>query len=251
MAELPARSDADDAWVQTALEQYAMHREPTLRDEIVERTLWLAQRGARRFLDRGEPLDDLVQVARLGLLKTVDRYDPGHGVQFGPYATPTIMGELRRHFRDYTWSMHVSRRAKDLRSAVNEANDELAKQMGRFPRIEEIAARLGVPPTSVIEALEANHAYRAYPLDPATSSSHTPIVESNFEQVLDRDVIIGLLDQLRPRERRILYLRFFEELSQAQIAEKIGTSQVNVGRLITASLAALRQHIADGASAIE
>ena len=203
MAAPPSRSEADDAWVQTALERYAVHRDPILRDEIVERTLWLAQRGARRFVDRGEPMDDLVQVARLGLLKAVDRYNPEHGVQFGAYATPTIMGELRRHFRDYTWSLHVSRRAKDLRSAVNEANDELAKQMGRFPRVEEIAARLGVPPTSVIEALEANHAYRAYPLDSA-SSSHAPPVESNFEQVLDRDMIAGLLGRLRPRERRIL-----------------------------------------------
>jgi RNA polymerase sigma-B factor len=250
MAVLPARSDADDAWVQTALERYSVHRHPGLRDEIIERTLWLAQRGARRFVDRGEPLDDLVQVARLGLLKAVDRYDPEHGVPFGAYATPTIMGELRRHFRDYTWSLHVSRRAKDLRSAVNEANDELTKLMGRFPRVEEIATRLGVPPTSVIEALEANHAYRAYPLDPAMSSHATP-VESNFEQVLDRDVIGGLLDRLQPRERRILYLRFFDELSQAQIAEKIGTSQVHVGRLIAASLAELRQHIVDGRPAVE
>lgn len=236
--------------MQTALERYAAHRDPALRDEIVERTLWLAQRGARRFVDRGEPLDDLVQVARLGLLKAVDRYDPKHGVQFGAYATPTIMGELRRHFRDYTWTLHVSRRAKDLRSAVNDANDELAKQMGRFPRVEEIATRLGVPPTSVIEALEANHAYRAYPLDP-TMSSHTTPVESNLDQVLDREMIVGLLDRLRPRERRILYLRFFDELSQTQIAEKIGTSQVHVGRLIAASLAELRQHIADGHSAQE
>ena len=250
MAAPPSRSEADDAWVQTALERYAVHRDPILRDEIVERTLWLAQRGARRFVDRGEPMDDLVQVARLGLLKAVDRYNPEHGVQFGAYATPTIMGELRRHFRDYTWSLHVSRRAKDLRSAVNEANDELAKQMGRFPRVEEIAARLGVPPTSVIEALEANHAYRAYPLDSA-SSSHAPPVESNFEQVLDRDMIAGLLGRLRPRERRILYLRFFDELSQSQIAEKIGTSQVHVGRLIAASLAELRRHIVDGPAAVE
>ncbi len=240
----PARSAEDEAWVQAALERYSTRRDPLVRDEIARRTLWLAHRSARRFVDRGEPFDDLVQVARLGLLKAIDRYEPGRGVQFGAYATPTIVGELRRHFRDYTWSLHVSRRAKDLRAAVNEANDSLAKEMGRFPRVEEIATKLGVSPTAVIEALEANHAYRAYPLDP-TGSDNCPPVDDAFDQVLDRDVIAGLLDRLRPRERRILFLRYFDELSQAQIAERIGTSQVHVGRLIAASLAQLRRHLVD------
>jgi RNA polymerase sigma-B factor len=235
-------SDADEAWVQSALERYAISRDTLLRDEIVDRTLWLAARGARRFCDRGEPADDLLQVARLGLLKAIERYDPIRQVQFGAFATPTIMGELRRHFRDYTWSVHVSRRAKDLRPAVNLTSDELSKSLGRSPRVDEIAARLGISGDDVIEALEANNAYRTYALDPS-GTGHRLAVETDFEEILDRELIVRLLDRLRPRERKILTLRYFEQLSQAEVAERIGTSQVHIGRLIASSLATLRAHL--------
>ena len=231
--------NVDEAWLQESLELYWSTHDMVLRDKIAERTSWLATRGARRFAGSGEPFDDLVQVARIGLLNAIERFDPSHGTPFGAYATPTIMGELRRHFRDYTWSIHVSRRAKDLRPIVNAANEALSKDLGRSPTISEIAARVAVPEDAVIEAMEANSAYRAHALDPS-GSGNTPAAQENLEEVLDRHVIAGLLDQLRPRERQILYLRFFEELSQAQIAEKIGTSQVHVGRLITSSLAELR-----------
>lgn len=237
-----SQSDGDEGWLQESLERYSTTRDTGLRDEIAERTSWLATRGARRFADCGEPFDDLVQVARIGLLNAIDRFDPTHGVPFGAYATPTIMGELRRYFRDHTWSVHVSRRAKDLRPAVNAASEALSKELQRSPRISEIADRMRVPEDAVIEALEANNAYRAHTLDPY-GSGNTPAVEANFEAVLNRQVIAGLLDRLRPRERQILYLRFFEELSQAQIAEQIGTSQVHVGRLIASSLADLRGHL--------
>jgi RNA polymerase sigma-B factor len=237
-------SEADEGWLRESLERYSTTRDASLRDEIAQRTTWLATRGARRFADRGEPFDDLVQVARIGLLNAIERFDPTHGAPFGAYATPTIMGELRRHFRDYTWSVHVSRRAKDLRPAVNAANDALSKELGRSPRISEIADRMRVPEDAVIEALEANNAYHPYNLDPS-GTGNTPAVESNLEAVLNRQVIGALLDRLRPRERQILYLRFFDELSQAQIAEQIGTSQVHVGRLIASSLAELRIHLSD------
>jgi RNA polymerase sigma-B factor len=236
-------SDQDEAWVQEALERYVDSRSVKLRDEIVERTIWLASRAARRFSDAGEPVDDLVQVARIGLLKAIDRYDPTFGVQFGAYATPTIMGELRRYFRDHTWSLHVSRRAKDLRPAVNEATETLLKTLGRSPSISEVARHTHLPEDTVIEVLEANNAYRAYSLDVA--GSHTPAIEGEFDGVLDRDMISGLLDRLGPRERKILYMRFFEEQSQSQIAEAIGTSQVHVGRLISSSLTQLRVHLAE------
>ncbi len=215
-----------------------------LRDQIVEHTLWLATRGAHRFADRGEPFDDLVQVARIGLLNAIDRFDPDHGVPFGAYATPTIMGELRRYFRDHTWGVHVSRRAKDLRPAVNSATETLSKELRRSPRISEIADRMKIPEEAVIEALEANNAYRARPLDQAGNSIST--IDSNLDAVLNREVIAGLLDSLSPRQRQILQLRFFDELSQAQIAEQIGTSQVHVGRLIASSLAELRSHLREG-----
>jgi RNA polymerase sigma-B factor len=238
------QTDGDEDWLRESLQRYATYREKELRDEIAERTSWLATRGARRFADCGEPFDDLVQVARIGLLNAIDRFDPFQGVPFGAYATPTIMGELRRYFRDHTWGVHVSRRAKDLRPAVNAASEALSKELQRSPRISEIAARMHLPEESVIEALEANSAYRAHTLDVGGRSF--PSVEPDLDAVLNREVISDLLDTLRPRERQILYLRFFEELSQAQIAEKIGTSQVHVGRLITSSLAELRQRLIDG-----
>jgi RNA polymerase sigma-B factor len=239
-----SQTDIDERWLQESLERFSATRDKDLRDTIAEHTLWLATRGARRFADCGEPFDDLVQVARIGLLNAIDRFDPTHGVPFGAYATPTIMGELRRYFRDHTWSVHVSRRAKDLRPAVNATNETLTKELHRSPRVSEIADRMRVPEDAVIEALEANSAYRAHTLDPSRGGN-TPSVEVNLEGVLNRQVIAGLLDSLRPRERQILYLRFFEELSQAQIAEQIGTSQVHVGRLIASSLAELRGHLQD------
>jgi RNA polymerase sigma-B factor len=234
-----AQDDLEEVWLDEALARFAASRDPALRDQILERTLWLATRCARRFTDRGEPLDDLVQVARIGLLKALERFDPAQGVPFGAYATPTMMGELRRHFRDHTWSLKVPRRAKDLRGAVRSAVEELTRELGRSPRVPEVATHLGVPEDAVLEALEAAAAYRASSLDPALPA-HIPVAADGADAVIDRATVLALLDRLPPRERRILYLRFYEELSQSQIAEQIGTSQVHVGRLITSSLAALR-----------
>jgi RNA polymerase sigma-B factor len=237
--------EADERWLDDAFARFVETRDPGLRDEIVHHTHWLALRSARRFASRGEPFDDLLQVARIGLLKAVDRFDPSMGVQFGAFATPTIVGELRRHFRDHTWSVHVPRRAKDLRKSVNDANDHLSKEFGRSPQVAEIAAHLQVSEDAVLEALEANNAYRSFTLD-ATGAGQTPATSGDLDAVVNRELVLGLLDQLRPRERKILYLRFYEEMSQAQIAEEIGTSQVHVGRLITSSLIALRATL-DGA----
>ena len=214
----------------------------SLREEIVHHSLWLATRAARRFATRGEPFDDLLQVARLGLLKAVDRYDPAHGVQFGAFATPTILGELRRHFRDYTWSVHVPRRAKDMRSSVNEQLDHLMKEFGRSPTVQEIADRLEVSPDIVLEAMEANNVYRSFSLDPEGAGQQSVATDDHqLDGVLDRDVVDRLISRLKPREQVIMYMRFYEEMSQAQIAERIGTSQVHVGRLISASLETLRR----------
>jgi len=242
------RDDAhdDDQWLDDALAEYARTRDTDLREEIVHRTLWLATRGARRFATRGEPFDDLLQVARLGLLKAIDRFEPAQGVQFGAYATPTIMGELRRHFRDYTWSVHVPRRAKDLRGAVNEKVDQLMKELGRSPTIPEIAEQLEVSPDLVIESLEANNVYRAASLDPnGNGKAMVAGEDTGLADVLDRDMVGQLLQHLKPREQVIMYLRFYEEMSQSQIAERIGTSQVHVGRLIAAALETLRRALAD------
>jgi RNA polymerase sigma-B factor len=240
VATVAPQGDSDAA-IDELLGSYAASRTVKLRDEIVAQTRWLAVRGARRFADRGEPLDDLIQVAGIGLLKAIDRYDPAHGVPFGAYATPTIMGELRRHFRDHTWSVHVPRRAKDLRGAVTEVTATLNHELGRSPTVAELAEALHIDEDAVIEAMEAGNAYRTAPLE--VTESAPPLADTDFDDVLDREVIAGLLDRLQPRQRTILYLRFFEELSQVQIAERIGTSQVHVGRLITSSLAELRRHL--------
>ena len=243
----PPLDDNAEARLQELLERYSISRAVPLRDEIVDHTLWIAARSARRFLDRGEPFDDLLQVARLGLLKAIERFDPAHGVQFGAYATPTILGELRRYFRDHTWSVHVPRRAKDMRAAVNAANEELVKRNGRSPQISEIAEHLHTSADAVIEALEANNAYRAHSLDP-TSGGQPSRQDSDYDDLLNREVVLQLLGTLRPRERKILYLRFFENMSQEHIAAQIGTSQVHVGRLIASTLRGLRQQLESAAS---
>ncbi len=235
---------ADDAWITDALATFARTRDPALRAEIVERTLWLAHRAARRFNDRGEPFDDILQVARVALLNSVDRFDPSHGVPFGAYATPTITGEIKRHFRDRTWRVHVPRRAKDLRPAVNSASEELSNELGRSPTAREVARRLDIDEHSVLEAIEANGAYRTALLDTTTERQlRDTDVESDLDGVLNRELVSKVLARLRPRERQIIQLRFFDEMTQAQIAELIGTSQVHVGRLITSSLALLRTHL--------
>lgn len=235
-----AAPEVDEGWLDDALRKYADDRSNTeLRDRIQEQTDWLAVRSARRFADSGEMFDDLVQVARLGLFKSIERYDYRMGVPFAGFATPTILGELRRHFRDHTWSVHVPRRAKDLRPAVNECVQTLTGELGRSPRVDEIATRLRVPAEAVVEALDANQAYRAHSLDPVRSA-HLATTDGSNDDVVDRELVLRLLGRLPDRERKVLYLRFYEELSQAQIAEQIGTSQVHVGRILAASLARLR-----------
>lgn len=236
--------DTDDAWVADALATFAVTRDPVLRAEIVERSLWLAQRSARRFAERGEPYDDVFQVASVALLHAVDRFQPSIGVPFGAYATPTIVGEIKRHFRDRTWRVHVPRRAKDLRPAVNAVSDELSRVLGRSPTAREVAAHMNIEEDLVLQVVEANSAYRTAQLDNVTErQTRATAADSEVEAVLDRELVSHALVHLRPREREIIQLRFFEEMTQAQIAEHIGTSQVHVGRLITSSLALLRAHL--------
>ncbi len=241
--------DTDDSWVTDALATFAVTRDPALRAEIVERSLWLAQRSARRFADRGEPFDDVFQVASVALVHAVDRFQPSLGVPFGAYATPTIVGEIKRHFRDRTWRVHVPRRAKDLRPAVNTASDELSRTLGRSPTAREVAAHLNIDEDLVLQAVEANSAYRTAQLDNVTERQiRATEVDSDLDALLDGELVSRALVHLRPREREIIQLRFFEEMTQAQIAEHIGTSQVHVGRLITSSLALLRAHLSAGAA---
>jgi RNA polymerase sigma-B factor len=239
-AEAINRDQMSD-WLDAAVGEFAKTRDRHLRDQIVERGAWLARRVARRFADTSEPFDDLCQVAMIGLLKAVDRYDPDFGVRFGTFATPTILGELRRHFRDHTWSVHVPRGAKELRIQINGAVDEMTADLGHSPTVAELAERLDLRREQVLEGLEASAVYSSVSLDGLQGVEPVDDGETRADDVLDRQVLSGLLDQLPTRERNILYLRYFHELSQAQIAEQIGTSQVHVGRLIASSLSSLRE----------
>lgn len=236
--------DVADAWLADALATFEISRDPDLRAEIIERSLWLAQRSARRFAERGEPYDDIFQVASIALVHAVDRFQPALGVPFGAYATLTIVGEIKRHFRDKTWRVHVPRRAKDLRPAVNSASDELGKVLGRSPTPREVAAHMSIDEDLVLQVVEANSAYRTAQLDTLTERQlRAAETDVEVDAVLDRELVGQALKHLRPREREIIQMRFFDELTQAQIADRIGTSQVHVGRLIASSLALLRAHL--------
>jgi len=223
-----------------------------LRNELIEEHRWVAIHCARRFDRRGEPLDDLIQVGQLGLLKAVQRFDPEVGVSFASYAIPTVMGELRRHFRDATWAIKVPRRVKDLHVDLGNAVDFLSAENGHPPTPVEIAEHLGVTVDAVLEAMEAGGAYRAAPLSPGgddddswreTNALRTD--DAVLEGSDDRLLVRQLLETLPERERTIVELRFFNGLSQSEIAERVGVSQVHVSRLLRGSLAALQRAAGD------
>jgi RNA polymerase sigma-B factor len=211
--------------------------DPRLRDELVEEHLWLARHCSRRFAGKGEPRDDLEQVASLALVKSVDRFDPSFGVRFSTFAVPTIMGELRRHFRDRTWSVRVTRRLKDLHLELKAANELLSQDLGRAPTVDE-----------VLEALEAGASYRASSLVVAgpDDDEHALDLAADDEELGSAGVRVALAEAMRTlpdRERRVVYLRFYLGLSQSEIAERIGVSQVHVSRILRASLSQLEEEL--------
>lgn len=226
-------------------------RRDALREELVTGFLPIAQHIARRFAHRGEPLEDLVQVATVGLINAVDRYTPGKGADFLAFAVPTISGEVRRHFRDQGWSMRVPRRLKDLHVAINGAVSELSQRLGRAPRPSEIAERLGVPVGEVLEGLEAAEAYRSSSLDEMLASEHGSATvaelvgeaDAELDRVDFRQALRPVLAELPERERTIVMLRFFGNLTQTQIAEQVGISQMHVSRLLAQTLDRLRSRL--------
>ena len=221
-----------------------------IRDRLVEAHLGLAEYLARRFDRRGEPLDDLVQVASLALIKAVERFDPERGLEFSTFAVPTIVGELKRHFRDKSWAVRVSRRLQELHLRLGSAVSDLTHELGRSPTIPEIAQRLDVTTDDVVEAMEAGRAYRSSSLDAPLvgedAEGTTPLsarignTDSNLKMVDERSQLSSLLRDLPDRERTILLLRFFDGLTQSQIADRIGISQMHVSRLLSRTLEQLR-----------
>ncbi|MFI6336893.1 RNA polymerase sigma factor SigF [Streptomyces sp. NPDC050535] len=221
-----------------------------LRNQLVRMHLPLVEHLARRFRNRGEPLDDLTQVATIGLIKSVDRFDPERGVEFSTYATPTVVGEIKRHFRDKGWAVRVPRRLQELRLALTTATAELSQQHGRSPTVHELAEKLGISEEEVLEGLESANAYSTLSLDVPDTDDESPAVadtlgseDEALEGVEYRESLKPLLEDLPPREKRILLLRFFGNMTQSQIAQEVGISQMHVSRLLARTLAQLREKL--------
>jgi len=218
------------------------------RDAMITKHLGLAQQLARRFLHRGEPLDDLVQVASVALVKSADRFDPERGVDFAAFATRTIIGELKRHFRDKGWAVRASRRVQELYLELGHATSTLTQQLGRNPTVAELSAATGADEEAVIEAIEAGKGYRAASID-ASESEDDPIsarlghLERGFDIAEDRYLLDPALATLPMRDQSILRMRFVEGLTQSEIATAIGVSQMHVSRLLTSSLEKLRRQM--------
>jgi RNA polymerase sigma-B factor len=232
--------------------EYRRTRDRELRNRLVEEHMRLAEFLARRFAHRGEPLDDLRQVALVGLLKAVERFEPDRGLQFSSFATPTIAGELKRHFRDRGWAVRVPRRIQELHLELDRTVAELSQELGRPPTPSEIAQRAGVLEEDVLESMEAGSLYRLSSLDGSRSDDEaTPgpaqrlgALDEELAAVENRVAVAEMLSLLPEREQRIVYLRFFEGLTQSEIAEQIGISQMHVSRLLVRSLELLASHAA-------
>jgi RNA polymerase sigma-B factor len=228
------------------LARYHESGELEARDELVVRFMPLARQLAARYRHAGEPLEDLVQVACVGLIKAVDRYDPERGSGFTRYAVPTMLGELKRHFRDRGWSVHVPRATQELALKVGEALGALPAKLGRSPTPRDVAAAVGAPVEDVLEAMEAATAYEAVSLDAPrpgggeeeswTLAESLSEEDPGFERVEVGETLRGTLEALPARERLILRLRFEEDMTQAEIADLIGVSQMHVSRLLRRSL---------------
>lgn len=221
------------------------------RDEVIEACLPTARQLARRFGGAGEPFADLVQVAALGLVKAVDGFDPSRGIEFGAYATPTIAGEIKRYFRDRTWGVRLPRRLQELRLQVNHARDELTQQLGRSPTVADLAEHLHTGEEDVIEVVGSGHAYRPVSLDTPTHTAEetTTIADtiggepSEYNLVEYRESLRVLVERLPEREQRILALRFYGNLTQTEIAHRVGMSQMHVSRLLAHALDFLRRRL--------
>ena len=229
-------------------QRYLETRDPGARDALVERFLPLARQLARRYQRAEEPLDDLIQVASLGLVKAIDRFDAERQVAFSSYAVPTILGEIKRHFRDRTWSVRVPRDLQELSLKVDRTVVAMAKDLQRSPTVPELAEKLECSEEQVLEAMEASGAYRATSLSAPrggeeqgdTLADTVGTEEDGYHRAEDRATLDRLMQTITPREREVLRLRFEEDLTQAEIGERIGVSQMQVSRLIRQSVQRLR-----------
>lgn len=226
--------------------------DPGAREALVRQFIPLARKLARRYAQSSEPYEDLVQVASLGLVKAIDRFDPERGASFPAFATPTILGELRRYFRDSTWSVHVARGAKERYLAVGAATERLTDLHGRAPTVPELAVYLEMSTEDVLDGLLARKAYEAQSLDAAASTTAEDGActlgdtlgdeDENYTLIESRMVLEDALRTLPEREQEIIRLRFVEELTQSEIAGRVGVSQMQISRTLKRSLEQMREH---------
>ncbi|MDP8968345.1 MAG: SigB/SigF/SigG family RNA polymerase sigma factor [Actinomycetota bacterium] len=239
--------------------RYHRDSDAQARDQLVERFLPLARQLARRYQRASEPLDDLLQVASLGLIKAIDRFDPERDIAFSSYAVPTILGEIKRYFRDRTWSVRVPRDLQELTLRVDRAVSELSEELRRQPSVKEISAAVGAEQEEILEALQAGGAYRAVSFDAprnggdeevATIADSVGVQEHGFDRAEDRATLQSLMATVTPRERDVLRMRFEQDMTQAEIGVVIGVSQMQVSRIIRQAISRLRA-AADAPSAAQ
>ena len=237
------------------LVRFAREPTPEVREELVERFLPLARRLAGRYAGGAEPFDDLVQVANMALVKAIDRFDPERGTTFSTFAVPTILGELKRHFRDRGWSVHVPRDVQERILKIERAQAELPAKLGHPPTVAEIAEQLELTDEQVLEAMHASQGHHAISLDASSPTAEgeepSPLGERigeedlSFETVEYGAAIAPVLKEISDRDREVLHLRFVEDLTQSEIAERVGVSQMHVSRILRATLDKLRERVED------
>ncbi len=251
----PAPSERREL-VRRLLREYRENHDPAVRDRLVDLNSDLVHFIARRFANRGEPLEDIEQVGFLGLIHAVERFDPSLGNEFSTFATPTIMGEIRRYFRDRSWAVRVPRRLQENLLRVNAAVQTLTGELGRAPSINEIGERVGLEPEDVLAALEVSPAQHTVSLEAAPAGRTDEAVtlgdrlgteDSNLDRVEMRSLLEQAMAHLNPREREIMALRFVEELPQTEVARRLGISQMHVSRLQRAAVEHLRREMGDAA----
>ncbi len=251
-AALAAQASAANVATPQLFEEFQRTHDPRLRERLILAHMNLVRYLARKFANRGEPLEDLIQVGMIGLINAIDRFDPARGIRFATYATPTIVGEIRRHFRDKGWAVKVPRRLQELSLAANRAVDELSQRLDRAPTIGEIATRLGVPEEEAVEALELSDLYELPSLDRdigtdeddsgGALADYIGREDVEIERFERRNRLSQALKALPDRERQIIELRFFRNLSQTEVAKRMKISQMHVSRLQHRALSRLREY---------
>ncbi|MBR2834583.1 MAG: SigB/SigF/SigG family RNA polymerase sigma factor [Coriobacteriales bacterium] len=260
---LDNRREPKLAWDKTRtkdlFKRYQTQGDADAREQLIISHMNLVRFLANKFVNRGESLEDLIQVGTIGLIKAIDRFEPERGLEFTTYATPTILGEIKRYFRDKGWSVRVPRRLQELSAKVNQTTDKLTQTLKRSPTVDEIAQDLGVSVDEVLEAMESGEAYSSVPLEAGSSDDEDSVsiidryglVDTDLAATDDRLLVEEALAEFTPKEQEVVRLRFVDGLTQGEIAERIGISQVQVSRLLKRTLKRMQEKIAPATGKID